>query len=160
MPFIEKKAEMDYELTTYGLWNNKNWVESSKRNTILTESMSSFKCLDESSFKTILKDELDVPDYKVDKKSILKEFGYDKHSEIKVPDECIQQIIKYYTWRKALHGKICKSIANAKKLMSNSNADKLALKFYIPAECNNFSFEEPHYTAGQVEAWIEVVLTN
>ena len=110
-------------------------------------------------FQTILKEELDIPDYAITEKNIKKEFGYEENG-LEIKAECLKRIIAYYKWRKALFKKICKQTLDnrAEALLKQVGSDEIKFRYYIPAEYNNFSCENPSYTGGQIEAYLEIAL--
>ena len=153
---------MKYGFKRYGKWNSPYWKNDKDKNAplIINANSDEYSTLDLATFKDLLKDELDVPDYEINEENIKKEFGYDEGG-LKMSDECIANIISYYTWRKELFERICKFFLNGKQaelFINSTGADELRFKYFIPAKYNNFSTEDPSYDGGQVEAYIEVVL--
>ena len=152
---------MTFGIKKFGNWKTSYWKPEVSDKIHFNTSYDEYTSLDEVTFKNILKDELDIPDYTVNEKNINREFGF-SYNNNKIPAECMKQIINYYKWRKTLFKKICDSLLNnnANAMMDKLGCDELKFKYYIPAECNNFSCEEPNYTGGQVEAYIEIMVTK
>ena len=149
---------MKYEIKKHGIWNEPYWKEELKsKKKLFSANTYVYSDLDEMLFKDILRDELDVPDYAINAKNINKEFGFTGNGR-KIPEDCIKQIINYYKWRKDLFEKICKMLLNngAETILNKYGCNEFVLKYDIPAKYNNFSTEEPNYTGGQIEAYIEI----
>ena len=152
---------MTYGIKRCGTWHTPYWRadEIKDNRKIFSKNSDEYTDLDVTLFQAILKEELDVPDYAITEKNIKKEFGYEENGrEIKA--ECIRQIIAYYKWRKALFKKICgQTLDNrAEALLKQVGSDEIKLRYYIPAEYNNFSCTDPSYTGGQAEAYLEIAL--
>lgn len=151
---------MTYGIKMCGTWHMPYWRSEEIKNggLIYSKNVAEYTDLDQALFKAILNEELDVPSYAINEQNIRKEFGRGESNEL--PDACLKQIVGYYKWRKALFKKICGQTTNnrAEALLNQVGADEVTLKYYIPAECNNFSCEEAPYTGGQTEAYIEVTL--
>ena len=152
---------MTYGIKMRGAWRTPYWradeVKDDKE--MLSKNSEEYADLDVTLFKEILKEELDVPDYAVTEKNIKKEFGYEENgAEIKA--ECLKKVVAYYKWRKALFKKICgQTLDNrAEALLKQVGSDEIRFRYYIPAEYNNFSCDDPNYTGGQTEAYLEVAL--
>ena len=152
---------MTFKIKRYGSWKTSYYRETevNDHKKIINSNYDEYSDLNVTLFKNILKDELDVPDYAINKNNILKEFGYEQLDK-NIPDECINQIVGYYKFRKDLYIKICNQTLDnrAEALLKQLGCDELSFKYFIPAEYNNFSCEEPHYTGGQIEAYIEITL--
>jgi hypothetical protein len=152
---------MTYGIKRYGTWRTRYWradeVKDSRE--IFSKNGEEYADLDVTLFKEILKEELDVPDYAVTEKNIKKEFGYEENG-LEIKPECLKRIVEYYKWRKALFKKICKQTLDnrAEALLKQIGSDEIKFRYYIPAEYNNFSCEDPAYTGGQTEAYLEIAL--
>lgn len=150
-----------YNLEIYGIWhtpyinsNQKN-IDEQNAQKVMYSSNICYGDLDSKTFLEILETELDVVKYSLTAKNIKKEFGYSDTNIIS--DACIKRIIKYYKFRKDLYNKISKEILiTIKNLIKKTNLSEIALKYDIPADCNNFSCEDPDYTGGQKDAWIKI----
>lgn len=152
---------MTFGIKRFGNWKTSYWKPEVSTKMHFSANSDEYTGLDEVIFKDILKDELDVPDYIINEKNINKEFGF-AYNGNKIPAECMKQIINYYKWRKILFKKICDCVLNnnINALLKKFGCDELKFKYYIPAECNNFSCEEPNYTGGQIEAYIEIIVAK
>lgn len=150
---------MTYEIKKYGAFHAPYWKEELKSKKLFSTNTDVYYDLDETLFKAILRDELDVPDYEINAKNINKEFGFTDNGE-KIPNDCIKQIVNYYKWRKGLFEKICKLLLDngAEALLKKTGCDELTFRYYIPAKYNNFSTEEANYTGGQEAAYLEVAI--
>lgn len=152
---------MTYGIKRYGVWRTLYWradeVKDSRE--IFSKNGEEYADLDATLFKEILKEELDVPDYAITEKNIKKEFGYEENG-LEIKPECLKRIIGYYKWRSALFRKICKQTLDnrAEALLKQIGSDEIKFRYYIPAEYNNFSCEDPAYTGGQTEAYLEIAL--
>ena len=152
---------MTYGIKRYGAWRTPYWradeVKDSRE--ITSKTSDEYADLDETLFKAVLKEELDVPDYEITEENIKREFGYEENgSEIKA--ECMKRIVEYYKWRKALFERICgQTLDNrAEALLDRVCSDEITFKYALPAEYNNFSCDDPSYTGGQIEAHLEITL--
>lgn len=152
---------MTYGIKRVGAWRTPYWrADEVKDDRIISNRNSEeYTDLDATLFKAILNEELDVPDYPITEKNIKKEFGYDENG-LDINAECLKNIIAYYKWRKALFKKICRQILDnrAEALLKQIGSDEIKFRYYIPAEYNNFSCEDPSYTGGQTEAYLEITL--
>lgn len=151
---------MTFGIKKYGIWNEPYWKkEINSKKKLFNSSTYTYTDLDATLFKDILRDELDVPDYKINAKNINKEFGFSGNIE-KISTDCMTHIVNYYKWRKELFEKICKLLLNnnAEALLKTTGCDELTLRYYIPAKYNNFSTKETNYTGGQIEAYLEVAI--
>lgn len=149
---------MKYGIKTHGLWNAPYWKDAEdKKKNIFHKSEESYCDLDEKSFKEILNDELDVPDYAITPKNISREFGY-TGTGFKIDDACMIRIVEYYKFRKSLYKKICDLLFSKEmtKTVKRFGAAEFMLRYDIPAEYNSFDCDDPNYDAGQIEAWIEI----
>lgn len=153
---------MTYGIKRCGTWRTPYWRadEVKDNREILSKNSDEYADLDATLFQAILKEELDVPDYAVTEKNIKKEFGYTADDKSAIKTECLKKITAYYKWRKALFKKICgQTLDNrAKALLKQVGSDEIKFRYYIPAEYNNFSCEDPSYTGGQTEAYLEITL--
>lgn len=152
---------MTYGIKRYGTWRTQYWIASDGKNSreIFYKNNVEYTDLDTTLFQTVLKEELDVPDYAITEKNIMKEFGYEKNN-LEIKPECMKRIVEYYKWRSALFRKICEQMLDNKAdaLLKQVGSDEIKFKYYIPAEYNNFSCEDPSYTGGQTEAYLEITL--
>lgn len=152
---------MTFGIKIHGTWHSPYWREDevNDHRKIVNSNSDEYSGLDVTLFKAILNEELDVPDYPINEKNIIKEFGY-ADCDKKIPAECMKQIIGYYKFRKGLFKKICSQTLDnrAEALLKQLGCDEVTFKYFIPAEYNNFSCDEPGYTGGQVGAFIEVAL--
>lgn len=153
---------MTYGIKRCGAWRTPYWRadEVKDNREIFSKNSDEYTDLDTTLFQTILKEELDVPDYAITEKNIKKEFGYATDDEPEMKAECLEKIIAYYKWRKALFKKICRQTLDnrAEALLKQVGSDEIKFRYYIPAEYNNFSCEDPSYTGGQTEAYLEIAL--
>jgi len=151
---------MTFGIKNHGVWNESYPGKETKsgKKFFSTKTYAYFD-LDETLFKNILKDELDVPDYAINAKNINKEFGFTGNGR-EISADCVKHIVDYYKWRKGLFKKICGLFLNkgAKTLLDKAGCDELTFKYRIPAKYNNFSTEELDYTGGQVDAYMEVTV--
>lgn len=152
---------MTYGIKRCGTWRTPYWQADKVKDNreIFSKNSDEYTDLDTTLFQTILKDELDVPDYAVTEENIMKEFGYEKNG-LEIKPECMKRIIEYYKWRSALFRKICEQTLDnhAEALLKQLGSDEIKFRYYIPAEYNNFSCEDPFYTSGQTEAYLEIAL--
>ena len=150
---------MTFSIKQYGQWKIPYWKNEVSSKMHISKTMNEYSCLDNTLFKDILKDELDVPDYAINEKNIKKEFGY-SNAGYAIPEKCMKNIIRYYKWRKNLYSKICKTLLGkqALNMLNNFNCSEIKFKYNIPAEYNNFSCEDPEYDDGQLEAYLEIGL--
>ena len=153
---------MTYGIKRCGTWRTPYWRadEVKDNREIFSKNSDEYADLDATLFQAILKEELDVPDYAVTEKNIKKEFGYAADDKSAIKTECLKKITAYYKWRKALFKKICgQTLDNrAEALLKQVGSDEIKLRYYIPAEYNNFSCTDPSYTGGQAEAYLEIAL--
>ena len=153
----QREHTMKYSIKTYGLWKTSWWKDESKK--VCHKSIDEYSDLDEETFKSVLNDELDVPDYELTPENIKRNFGYSSSNEAQISDACIERIIKYYSFRRDLYSKIIKTFIEG--AASLPDASIVTIRFNLPPEGNNFSCEDASYDGGQIEAWIEVaVLEN
>ena len=150
---------MTYGIKRFGEWRCPFWRADELKNNreILSRNCEEYADLDDRLFREILRDELDVPYYAITEKNIRKEFGYEKNN-IEMNPECLKKIVAYYRWRKALFKKITNLTALAKNTLKKIGSDEMTFRYYVPAEYNNFSCEDPEYTGGQLRAYIEITL--
>ena len=153
---------MTYGIKRHGTWRTQylRADEVKNKREIRTSNGEEYTDLDAALFREILNEELDVPDYPITEKNIKKELFCYKEDESKISDECLKHVVDYYKWRKALFKKICgQTLDNrAEALLKQVGSDEIKFRYYIPAEYNNFSCEDPAYTGGQTEAYIEIAL--
>ena len=152
---------MTYGIKRCGTWRTQYWKANEGKNSrkIFSKNSDEYTDLDTTLFQTILKEELDVPDYAITEENIMKEFGYEKNG-LEIKPECMKRIIEYYKWRSALFRKICEQTLDnrAEALLKQLGSDEIKFRYYIPAEYNNFSCEDSSYTGGQTEAYLEIAL--
>jgi len=146
---------MRYGIKTYGMWKTSWWKDESKN--VCHKSVNEYPDLDEETFKSVLNDELDVPDYVLTPENIKRNFGYSGNGA-QISDACIERIIKYYSFRRDLHSKIIKTFIE--DIASLPDASIVTMRFDLPPEGNNFSCEDASYDGGQIEAWIEVAVSE
>ena len=73
---------MTFGIKKYGIWNEPYWKkEINSKKKLFNSSTYTYTDLDATLFKDILRDELDVPDYKINAKNINKEFGFCENIE-------------------------------------------------------------------------------
>lgn len=148
---------MTYRLKIHGTWKTSYWKPEISSSRYTSSIDNEYSDLSEELFKTMLNEELDIPEYDITEENISREFGYTANG-MSIPARCVDNIIKYYAWRKALFEKICKAVLGgaAEQCMDKAGCDELSFKYMLPAEYNNFSCEDPDYDSGQVDAFIEV----
>lgn len=152
----QREHTMKYSIKIYGLWKTSWWKDESKK--VCHKSIDEYSDLDEETFKSVLNDELDVPDYELTPENIKRNFGYSGSNETQISDACIERIIKYYSFRRDLYSKIIKVLIEDSASMSAAGIT--AVRFNLPPEGNNFSCEDASYDGGQIEAWIEVAMSE
>lgn len=150
----QREHNMKYSIKTYGMWKTSWWKDESKK--VCHKSIDEYSDLDEETFKSVLNDELDVPDYELTPENIKRNFGYSGSNEAQISDACIERIIKYYSFRRDLYSKIIKMLIEDSASMSAAGIT--AVRFNLSPEGNNFSCEDASYDGGQIEAWIEVAM--
>jgi len=154
---------MTYGFRTYGLWKTSWWRNDDDKAKLLHTSTDEYSEMNEDLFKQVLLDQLDIPEYELTPEKIKEEFFSFSADKQAVSDACVQRIIKYYSFRKELYEKIIKLFTGdgiAKKLLEDAKPETLSMHFDIPPEGNNFSCEDPEYTGGQINAWIEVAVSE
>jgi len=149
---------MTYGIKRCGTWHAP-YFGSEDGKKVFNKNADEYTDLDATLFKKVLESELDVPDYAITEKNIKREFGYEQHG-LEIKAECMKRIVAYYKWRLALFKKICRQTLDnrAEALLKQVGSDEIKFRYYIPAEYNNFSCEDPSYTGGQTEAYIEIAL--
>lgn len=149
---------MKYGLKVHGVWNAPWWnAEKDDGRTIVHSEDNFYNGLDEDQFKSILKEEIDVVDYKITPKNVKKEFGYTGNG-LDIDKACMKRIIGYYKFRKELYEKICKQFLDggAETMAKKLGVTEAIFRYDVPEECNSFDCKDPEYDSGQLEAWIEV----
>lgn len=143
---------VEYSFKTYGLWNSSWLSEDDKR--VHRADIVEYSKLDSEMLIKIALEELDVPDYDITFENIKNE--HNKYNPM-ISDECVQRILDYYAFRKRLF----KKVEEVSKMTSCMHGAKsMAFRFDLPAEFNNFSMNDEDCDSGQIEAWIEVAVSE
>jgi len=106
------------------------WKEEFKGKRVGYSHSESYETIDDDVAKDVIRDMVDVCDYKLDAKRIRENFG-------NVDDKCVSQIIGYYSFRNDLFKKIL-------KWMSSHGSNKSGwvvtdkMSWEIPYEFNHF----------------------